>query len=199
MAEILNWPERIAPASMSIYLLSNSKTFTSPFTGSSQTARFPGSRWCCSMTFNNLKDEESRVLEALVTRLDGPSGRVRLWDFGRRGVRNVGTPVVGVDGVLGSRLPTSGWVKSRQVMRPGDYLTVGNELKKVLEPVVADANGEAIVLLSPMLRMPPKKGQAVEVLNPYGIFRLSDNQQGRFQRRPGIFTNVTLDFEEVLS
>lgn len=199
MADILSWPGHIAPASMSIYLLSNSKTFTSPFTGSSQTARFPGSRWCCSMMFNNLKDEEARVLEALVSRLDGQSGRVRLWDFGRSGVRNVGTPVISVDGGLGSRLFTSGWVRSRQVLRPGDYLTVGNELKKVLESVVSDARGEATVLISPMLRISPKKGQLIEVSNPYGIFRLSDNQQGRFHRRPGIFTNVTLDFVEVLS
>ncbi|WP_349486401.1 hypothetical protein [Providencia rettgeri] len=39
---VLEWPENVVPSSMSWQLMSNSKTFTSVFTGSSQTVRFSG-------------------------------------------------------------------------------------------------------------------------------------------------------------
>nr|MCD4641925.1 hypothetical protein [Proteus mirabilis] len=63
---ILEWPKEVIPTQENWQLLSNSKTFTSPFNGSSQTVRFPGSRWRCELTFNNLNEEKSRQLEALV-------------------------------------------------------------------------------------------------------------------------------------
>lgn len=39
---ILAWPDDVCPINEDWQLLSNSKTFTSPFNGSSQTVRFPG-------------------------------------------------------------------------------------------------------------------------------------------------------------
>nr|EKU7866391.1 hypothetical protein [Proteus mirabilis] len=53
---ILEWPKEVIPTQENWQLLSNSKTFTSPFNGSSQTVRFPGSRWRCELTFNNLNE-----------------------------------------------------------------------------------------------------------------------------------------------
>ncbi|TGD50123.1 hypothetical protein C9F07_24975 [Salmonella enterica subsp. enterica serovar Poona] len=46
----LEWPEDVCPASLPRRPESNTKTFRSPFNGSSQTARFPGTRWVCSLT-----------------------------------------------------------------------------------------------------------------------------------------------------
>lgn len=58
----LEWPEDICPASLTWRPESNTKTFRSPFNGASQTARFPGTRWVCSLTFNNLTDENPGAL-----------------------------------------------------------------------------------------------------------------------------------------
>ncbi|EEA8632061.1 hypothetical protein ADQ73_000383 [Salmonella enterica subsp. enterica] len=41
---VLEWPEDVCPASLTWRPESNTKTFRSPFNGSSQTARFPGIR-----------------------------------------------------------------------------------------------------------------------------------------------------------
>ncbi|HEK2965069.1 TPA: hypothetical protein SMV04_003609, partial [Proteus mirabilis] len=82
---ILEWPKEVIPTQENWQLLSNSKTFTSPFNGSSQTVRFPGSRWRCELTFNNLNEEKSRQLEALVASLDGMSGRVKIASWIRKG------------------------------------------------------------------------------------------------------------------
>lgn len=197
--EILNWPEDVCPTNEDWQLLSNSKTFTSPFTGSTQTARFPGSRWRCDLTFNNLTESKNRKLEALVAALDGVSGRVRISAWGRRGRAGYGAPVVAGSGQLGSALQTKGWKRNMRVLAMGDYVTVGNELKLVTSDIFSDDNGRARLVFSPMLRIPPNEGDHIEVVRPFGVFRLLDNEQGKFQRRRLGFANVVLSFEEVLS
>ncbi|WP_225829646.1 hypothetical protein [Providencia stuartii] len=64
--------------------------------------------------------------------------------------------------------------------------------------MISDAEGNATIVFSPMLRNPPSVGEKIEVQNPYGIFKLTDNNQGRLRRVPGIFTSTTLSFEEAL-
>lgn len=79
----LEWPDEVCPASLTWRPESNTKTFRSPFNGASQTVRFPGTRWVCSLTFNNLSDEKSRRIDALIAELDGEYGRVKIHDWGR--------------------------------------------------------------------------------------------------------------------
>ncbi|SPY68629.1 Uncharacterised protein [Providencia stuartii] len=132
---IIEWPSGINPSEMSWRLISNSKTFTSVFTGSSQTVRFPGSKWHCSLSFTNLTDDESRELEALMASLDGESGRVKISHWARKGVANMGTPLVSASNQTGRYLQTKGWKPNTNVLRKGDYLTVNNELKMVTENI----------------------------------------------------------------
>jgi hypothetical protein len=61
---VLEWPADVCPASLTWRPESNTKTFR--FNGASQTVRFPGTRWICSLTFNNLTDDKSRRIDALV-------------------------------------------------------------------------------------------------------------------------------------
>lgn len=197
--DILDWPNEVCPANEDWLLLSNSKTFISPFTGSTQTARFPGSRWRCDLTFNNLTEVKNRKLEALVAALDGVSGRVKISTWARKGRAGYGEPMISGGGQLGTSLQTKGWKRNMRVLAVGDYITVGNELKLITVDVVSDINGNARLAFSPMLRSPPNDGDHLEVIRPYGVFRLLDNEQGKFQRRRLGFANVTLSFEEVLS
>lgn len=195
---ILEWPKEVIPTQENWQLLSNSKTFTSPFNGSSQTVRFPGSRWRCELTFNNLNEEKSRQLEALVASLDGMSGRVKIASWIRKGRYGYGSPRIAIPNQLGNRLETKDWKRNMRVLQQGDRLTVGNELKMVVADVVSDNQGRAIILISPMLRTSPTVNEMLEVERPFGIFRLVDNEQGKFQHRRLGYTNITLSFEEVL-
>ncbi|MBD1229392.1 hypothetical protein IQ211_17610 [Xenorhabdus griffiniae] len=195
---ILDWPEEIIPSALNWQLISNSKTFTSVFNGSTQTARFPGSRWRCTLMFNNLDDEKARILEVLVAQLDGESGRVRLFDWARPGLVGMGNPKISEPNQLGYYLKTEGWRKNTRVIRRGDYLTVGNELKMVTENVDSDSAGAATIPISPMLRYSPRRHDKIETERPFGIFKQTGGDQGNFQRKPGIFTNATLSFEEAL-
>lgn len=195
---IIEWPSGINPSEMSWRLISNSKTFTSVFTGSSQTVRFPGSKWHCSLNFTNLTDDESRELEALMASLDGESGRVKISHWARKGVANMGTPLVNAPNQTGRYLQTKGWKPNTDVLRKGDYLTVNNELKMVTENIKSDVSGNAVIAISPMLRYSPVLNEKVEVAKPYGIFKPVDNEQGDFQFHPYLLSDVSLEFEEAL-
>ncbi|PAV01448.1 hypothetical protein CBG25_16650 [Arsenophonus sp. ENCA] len=197
--DIIEWPENIVPSAMNWQLVSNSKTFTSTFTGSVQTVRFPGSRWRCSLTFNNLTENKSRELEALTAELDGESGRIKIYNWIRKGLTERGKPVVSVANQTGRILQTKDWKVSSVVMRKGDYLTVNNELKMVTNNVTSDAKGNAAIPISPMLRYAPKINDNIETDSPFGIFKFTSNDQGNFQYRPGVFSTVTLAFEEALN
>ncbi|WP_238149164.1 hypothetical protein [Arsenophonus endosymbiont of Aleurodicus floccissimus] len=78
--DIIEWPENIVLSAMNWQLVSNSKTFTSTFTGSVQTVRFPRSSWWWSLPFNNLTENKSRELEALAAEFDGESGRIKIYN-----------------------------------------------------------------------------------------------------------------------
>lgn len=66
----------------------------------------------------------------------------------------------------------------------------------VTADVTSTSTGTAIIPIAPMLRTSPPVNGKIEVGNPYGIFKLKDNQQGAGNRVPGIFTSYTLEFEE---
>ncbi|MFS1564116.1 MAG: hypothetical protein ACL7AX_11950 [Candidatus Arsenophonus phytopathogenicus] len=160
--------------------------------------RFPGSRWRCTLTFNNLTENKSRVLEALTAELDGESGRIKIHNWIRKGLTGRGKPAISVANQTGGILQTRGWDADSIVLRKGDYLTVNNELKMAIDNVTSDVNGNATIPISPMLRYSPTVNDKLETLSPFGIFKLTTNDQGNFQYRPGVFSSVTLAFEEVL-
>ena len=192
----LEWPADVCPSSLTWRTESNTKTFRSPFNGASQTVRFPGTRWICSLTFNNLTDDKSRRIDALVADLDGEYGRVKIRDWGRKGRTPAGNPVVQDENQTGTQLSSKGWTPGKLVLRTGDYITVNDELKMVTADVTSTSTGTAIIPIAPMLRTSPPVNGKIEVANPYGIFKLKDNQQGAGNRVPGVFTSYTLEFEE---
>ncbi|KLN97344.1 hypothetical protein [Moellerella wisconsensis] len=196
--DILTWPKVLEPSAMDWQLMSNSKTFVSVFTGSAQTVRYPGSRWRCDLTFNNLTDEKSRLLEVILAQLDGESGRIKLFDWVRTGLIETGNPVVSLANQTGRALQTKGWKPNSLILRAADNFTINHELKKVTADITSDEQGNAMLLFSPMLRSSPAIGEKIEAVNPYGIFKLTDNNQGRLRRIPGVFTSTTLSFEEAL-
>lgn len=193
--DVLVWPEGILPSSFEWTLNSNGSAFESPWNGQTQTVRFPGSRWEAKMTLDNQDDLESREIEAIIVELDGIAGRIRLRDYGRWGSPPKGNPVVSGAAQTGSNIVTVGWTPSVKVLSRGDYATIGGELKMILADVVSDATGKATLKIGPQMRNPPADASAIEVQNPYGIFRLEAGKNG-VKRDPGFNNNITLSFVE---
>lgn len=195
---VLVWPESIVPSTMNWQLMSNSQTFISVFTGSAQTVRFPGSRWKCVLSFNNLTDEKSRLLEVILAQLDGESGRVKISNWLRPGLIGKGSPIISEANQTGTMLQTKGWISNSIILRKGDYITVSNELKIITENVISDNDGNANIPISPMLRNSPSINEKIETVKPFGIFKLTSNDQGSFQYRPGVFSSISITLEEAL-
>lgn len=195
MADVLEWPGP-NPSSLSWHLESNTKTFRSPFNGASQTVRFPGSRWKCTVEYAVLEEAQARKIEAVIAALDGEYGRVRIRDWGRAGRAPAGTPIVTDPEQTGVALTTRGWAANTLVLRAGDYFTVNSELKKVTADVMSNASGVAVIQFAPMLRSSPAANDPIEVQNPWGIFKLKDNSQGEIRRSPGLVSATTIEFEE---
>ncbi|EBG8067284.1 hypothetical protein CQK57_03310 [Salmonella enterica] len=198
MAEILQFPEGVYPRSNQFWIISNSRDFISPFNSSSQTVSFPGARWGCSMEFANLTTYQARQLEILIAQMKAGAKWVRLRDFAVYPRPALGAPNVKDAGQLGEFVTTRGWSPNRIVLRLGDYVTIGQELKRVCADVISTAAGEATLQIVPPLRTSPLPGDLVEVKAPYGVFKLPSDNVPKPRRQPGIFTDVTIDFEEVL-
>jgi hypothetical protein len=193
---LLIWPSGILPSSFDWSLKSNGSSFTSPWTGQTQTVRYPGSAWQAQLTLSNLDDYESREVEALIFELDGLAGRIKLWDFGRFPGAVKGTPRIAGAGQTGSQIVTDGWTPSTKVLSRGDYITVNDEMKMVLADVTSSSTGAATVRIAPQLRNSPADNAAIIVDRPYAIFRLEKGENG-VKRSPAFNNDFTLNFVEV--
>lgn len=192
---ILTWPDELRPSSMDWGMEANTVAFTSPFNGASQTVGYPGDKWICSMVFNSLDDDEARELEALLFQLRGQQGRVYLRDYGRVPPAKLGSPVVSSAAQMGVLLLTRGWTASKKVLRKGDYISVGNELKMVMKDASSATDGSATIEISPPWRSAPAINTPVEVTNPRGVFRLAENKNA-VSRKPAFDNGFKIDFVE---
>lgn len=200
MAEVIDWPVDLIPGEMGLGLESMTRTFESPWTGSTQTAETPGSKVVMQLSFKGLPVDKARRLEALIFSLDGQAGRVRLWDFGARLISRPqpvrGAPVVTEGLAMRKVLTSRGWTPATKVLQVGDWIQIGDELKRVLADVTSDLSGSALIRIAPMLRADYPSGTPLSVSRPSGVFMLNGDKAVTFQRSPGVFTDVSLSFVE---
>lgn len=194
---ILDWPvELLRPSNMEWRLNDNGSIFQSKFNGSTQTVTYPGSMWSCEMTFSDLDDYESRALESIIFQL-GISGKIKIPDFGRYGRPPAasGKPKVVGANQTGFSVTTGNWIPNRPVLKRGDYINVGIELKMVLADVISNGSGVAIIPVTPMIRNSPADASEIEVAAPTAIFRLTKDQNG-VSRKPAFNNDINVSFTE---
>lgn len=73
------WPEGLKPTHAEFWLRSHSATFQSPFTRTVQVLDLGVPQWIAVFRFR-LHSSRAGMLDALLARLRGPQGQVRLWD-----------------------------------------------------------------------------------------------------------------------
>ena len=187
MPEILHWPKGLIPRTNKFWIIGNSKDFVSPFNKSTQTVTL------CLPSHTGL-----RQLEILIAQMASNADRVYCRDFAYRPRPALGAPNIKDAGQQGRFVATRGWLPSRLVLRLGDYVSIGGELKRLCADVSSTPAGEATLQIVPPLRVSPQPGDPVEIANPVGVFKLPSGSTPKPDRQPGIFTNITIEFEEVL-
>ena len=190
----------IKPQSMTVGLTGNTKTFTSSFNQSVTAVEFSGAYITLSMTFdsldsgNNYEYDEANDMQAFLFELGGMSGVAKIPIFHRPGAPAKGNPVTSVADQLGGVLNTSGWLPDTLILKRGQYITVNDELKMVLNDTVSDSSGNSTLTFKPWLRSSPDVGTEIITQDPYGMFRLTDDSTTvDFEPANG---STTLEFRE---
>lgn len=192
----LDWPTDLVPAKATWGLQSNTETFTSPLNRSVQTVERPGARWKVTLEFPSMAPAGRRKLEAFLAGLGGMAGRFSLWPHTAPIADIAAAPVdasmvlnfltqayqatlsVVVDGTLSNYklLPTKYWPANTLVLKAGEYLAAGNELKMVTADVVSDANGKATIPVAPAFRNAPANLAVVTLNRPMTTMMLTSDE-----------------------
>ena len=193
----LTWPTDLVPNSQQFYPIFTTRQFKSPFTGASQTMEFPSCVWMCQLSFKNLNRDEMRELEVFLIQLRGAAGRFRLGDQANTQPRGLaqGAAIVEGSNQTGSVLNIRGCTANQNFLKVGDYITVNNELKRLIADANANASGRTALRFEPNLRNSPVNGAAITVRNTYAVMRLADDKQGKFKRVP-MHGSVSLNLVE---
>jgi len=190
----------IIPNSCDWGLQANTQNSRSSLNGAVQTLALPGDIWTGTLTFTNLKDAEARVMRAFITSLRGQSGRFYLVppSYTRAGI-GTGTPLVKGVNQTGSSVVTDGWTANQTAaVCAGDYITINDELKMVTVDGNTNSLGEVTISFVPPIRVSPADNEAISVVNPTGIFMLSDAKQARWQVQPTPIYAMSIAVEEAL-
>lgn len=195
--ETYDWPAEFRVRESTLALQTNHRSFESTWTGSEQTSSTPGSKWLMELTMGRMEPDVGRRLEAFIAKLDGPSNRVRLWDFAHPIQAVKGAPVVNEALPMRTSLTSRGWTPSNLVLRKGDWVQIGDELKRVTADVWSDLAGAARLEIAPMLRADYPSGTPLVVARPMGVFRLDGAGAGKSRRSSGLYRDLgTLKFVE---
>ena len=205
---VLTFPATLTPNASTWGITARSRIHTSPLSGVTQTALFPGSHWHASLRFNLLTDDDRRVLAAFLAELEGMSGRFFLFDHSMTTPRGVatGTPLVNGASQTGSSLITDGWTGSvTNIMRAGDFISFDpptadrRELKMVTADVNSDGGGNATLAIKPPIKESPANNAPLTTASASTIMRLTADTVARWSNRPGAtnpFTSFVVDCVE---
>jgi hypothetical protein len=190
----------IAPTTVDIDILSNTKTFLSPLSGAAQTAVRAGTRLTFSQRFANLYGQERRIMQAFIARMNGQTHRALIYDHSYGTARGAlgGTPVVDGAGQTGTTLNIRGMTPSvTNILRAGDQFSYLNsrgfyELKLVLSDADSDGSGELSLDIAPGIHHSPADGAAIVTTNPAGTFMLASPRTGWSNRPDGNENNPIL-------
>lgn len=192
----IDWPVDLTPSKATWGLQSNTETFTSPLSRAVQTVERPGARWKATLEFPHMGPEKRRKLEGFLAGLGGMAGRFFLWphtapvadiaavpsdatmvlDFVSQSYQVNGNIVV--NGSLSNfkLLPTKYWPANTLVLKAGEYLEAGGELKMVTADAYSDGAGLATIPVAPAFRRPPVNLSVVTLSKPKTTMMLGSDE-----------------------
>ncbi len=171
----IEWPADLVPSEMTWGIVYNNRAFTSTLSNAQQVVGYPGDYWQCQLSFNGLTRDRHRLLTAMLGRLRGMTGTVRVPAWDRLRTDDIGAPVVAAGPAFATFLQLQGMTASKRVFSQGDYLTVAGEMFEVVQDATSDSAGKATVTVNKPIRKTLVAGAAVEYRNPYSEMRRMDN------------------------
>ncbi|MEN7529343.1 hypothetical protein [Cupriavidus sp. DL-D2] len=171
----IDWPLSLVPAKSTWGLQSNTEAFTSPLNRSVQTVERPGARWKASWEFPPKNDFDRGLLEAFLASLGGMAGRFTVWPHQRPG-NSLYSPMVNGNLTDFRMLPSFNWAPNTVILRAGDYIAAGGELKIVTADVTSNASGLATIPVAPPFRKQPGNLAPITTDRPRATMMLSSDE-----------------------
>lgn len=192
----------ITPSEMTLGIVTNTRAFTSPFSGAVQTVQRAGERLKLRMMFRNLSSADRQEMIAFLAKLNGMEHRFTVRDYGhtQRGTFG-GTPLVKGAGQTGTSLLIDGCTPSVvNWIHAGDQFKIGNELKIMTTNGNSDGAGEVLLQFRPALRSSPADNAAITITTPTGLWMLAQDTVD-WSTGPGpVFSDFSIDaIEDVLA
>jgi len=176
---IYTWPSTLIPNQMTLRYLAVNKVFRSPLNGNMQTASRPGSWLAFDIVLSTLTNAQRSELQGFLAKLDGQLNYFTMPYYGHVNLGALGgTPVVNGAGQTGASIATSGWPNNTLVLKRGDVVGIGTELKIITDDVNSDGTGHATLPIRPSQRNAPTNGSAIVTTDPTGIFVLEQPNVG---------------------
>jgi len=185
----------------SFSLVPNTQTFESPLNKSVQTYELPGARWHYTATWENLFDDDYFKLKAFILKCRGQAGRFYARDETHKTITGTASGTGTVDGAtqVGNSI-VSAW-DTFEVhdtwLNIGDYITISDELKMVVDVIPLDVAGSATIVFEPKMRTSPANGAAIVISSPMAIFRLTSDDIDQASKRERVWSPVTITGAEV--
>lgn len=161
---------------------------TSPFTARAQIAALSNWGYDVRLQYTALgrADYADVMAEAYAARFGETP--VALYDIdwtNRAGLGSAGTPVANGTGQVGAQFSVRGFPANTLVLNALDYLSIAyparganaRVLHQTVASVVSNGSGVATIPLLQPLRYAPADGAAVNVVNPSGLFTITDYTQ----------------------
>jgi hypothetical protein len=199
------WPDDLVPYQQSFYLQPHTGGTESPFSRVSKVYGLSAPRWMCSMSFrggyNGLVGLEAYGprLDALIAKLKGRQNRIAIQDFRRDAMRGSYWPsgAGNLSAALGATSMTLTGLTPGLKIYAGNYLGGDGRPHIIIDDVIVDSSGQAVVNFEPPLKSTVGVNSAI-FSDVTAIFRLVDDDAGINGVEVGSGIDMILQFAEDL-
>lgn len=190
-------PAGFSPRDFTMRLVTNQRSFSSPFGGSEQVVDLLNDRWSISLTMPSSSSADAARIEAFVNAMRGMTNTCNLYHMQRKVPRGTmrGTPTMVADYPMGAGTIVINAVPG-ETLEAGDMIGVGGLLLMVAEHTGTNGAGIMGISLVNRLRKSISGGAAVTWDKPTAPFRMLSTGSVNYQ--PGYAEGVSLDFAEAI-
>ena len=178
----------VTPTDTVFEIVSNTKTYRSPFTGTVQTVDRGGEYLVARLSFRNLKGADKALMVAWLAKLNGQQHRFTLHNHAEENRGSFGgTPLVQGGSQTGTSLIVDGCSNDiTNWIRAGDFFGVDSDVKICTADASSNGSGAITIPFSPRLRESPANNAAITTSSATGVFMLADPTTS-WKNKPGGF------------
>ena len=176
----MNYPigKKLIADAFTLNVRDNDMVFDKPLNGGVDVGSRPGDHWIGSLTWTNRSGDDADTIRMFLQQTR--RGNIfSLYPHDRTKPKGtaLGTPVVAEAGAAGYTIQSSGWdANQTEVLKPGDYIQIGTELKQIVTTASSNATGNAQLEFVPSIKTPPADGSQIITDYPRGFFIRTDSQ-----------------------